>query len=136
MTIAPLAPSLPPRSEAERRGGWPAAGWGALAAAQRLMRCCFPHPQPLPATREERVGGGERRGRASGTLAAWRAAHLLRLDVGGLGDLRPAAGLAAHPGVELGRRVAAGKDPEVARAGGELRRLDHRLHVRRQLLLH
>src|SRR5512133_3777284 len=46
---------------------------------------------------------------------------LFRLDVGGLGDPRPARDLLAHPGIELLRRVPEGEDAEIAHLLRELR---------------
>src|SRR3954451_13491666 len=70
------------------------------------------------------------------TRAPYLNTTLIRLDVGGLGDLRPARDLLAHPGIELLRRVPKREDAEIADLVAELRRVHHGANIGGQPVEH
>src|SRR5262245_61896365 len=51
------------------------------------------------------------------------------LDVRRLGDLTPAEHFSPHPGLEFLRRIAGGRDAEMAHPVRKLRRIHHRANI-------
>src|SRR5215471_18733035 len=61
---------------------------------------------------------------------------LVGLDVRRRGDLRPAEHFSVHPGLEFLRRIAGGRDTEMAHPVHKLRRIHHRANIGGQFVEH